>query len=474
MFEPEDMNQNNKNKETDNSEVVEKKVAATEPEPIDEPLAESVMEEVMEPMATEAMEAETLDQQVTPEMAEQVEDKEDDKGDGPSVREYHYEEQVKKTPKRKRNWGKFIAACLIVSIAGGASIGAGYGAVKYYFEDEPTVTKTPVIAQKVSSNVAGMSAVDIIKGVKPSVVSISTKVSGTADYFGSFSLPYESNGVGSGVIFYSDDAKIAIATNNHVIDGATSIYVTLEGDATVPAKVVGTKSESDLAVLTVSWNDLKSAGVKDVSVASFGDSDSLEVGDSVIAIGNAMGMGLSATDGMVSMTEQNINVEGNQLTVLQTSAAINGGNSGGPLVNSAGEVVGINTAKYNSSMAEGMGYAIPSNVIVPIVEELLENGTQPKPYIGIKGTSITSENANLYKLPVGALIMEVTEGGPAESAGIMVGDIITSVNGKTVMDMDSLVQIIGETKVGDTVDVHVVRNGETAHDLKLTIADKNN
>lgn len=456
MFEPEDMNLKNKDKETNQTEVFNDSVVEETMTKEDQELAKEVIHHEMAPEEVEA------EKEVT-----QEED------GGPSIREYHYEEQVKKTPKKKRNWAKFIAACLIVSIAGGGSMGAGYGAVKYYFEDEPTVTKTPVMAQKVSSR-NGVSAVDIIKGVKPSVVSISTKITGTADYFGSFSVPYESNGVGSGVIFYSDDAKIAIATNNHVIDGASSIYVTLEGDATVPAKVVGTKSESDLAVLTVSWNDLKGAGVKDVSVASFGDSDELEVGDSVIAIGNAMGMGLSATDGMVSMTEQNINVEGNQLTVLQTSAAINGGNSGGPLVNSAGEVVGINTAKYNSSMAEGMGYAIPSNVIVPIVEELLENGTQPKPHIGIKGTSITSENANLYKLPVGALIMEVTEGGPAEEAGIMVGDIVTSFNGKTVMDMESLIQVVGETKVGDTVDIHVVRNGETGHDLKLTIADKNN
>ena len=379
--------------------------------------------------------------------------------EGPSIREYRYEEQVKKTPKKKRNWGRFIAACLIVSVAGGASMGAGYGAVKYYFNDEPAVTKTPVVAQKVSTNTAGMSAVDIIKSVKPSVVSISTKATGTAQYFGSFSVPYESNGMGSGVIFYSDDEKVAIATNNHVVDGATSIFVTFDGDVNVPAKVVGTKSESDLAVITVSWDDLKSAGVKEISVATFGDSDSLEVGDSVIAIGNAMGMGLSATDGMVSMTEQTINVEGNQLTVLQTSAAINGGNSGGPLVNNACEGIVINT--------------IPSNVISPVIQDLLENGTQPKPYIGIKGTSITTENAELYKLPVGALIMEVAEGGPAEEAGIMVGDIITAFNGKTVMDMDSLIEVVGETKVGDTIDVHVVRNGETGHDLKLVIADKN-
>ncbi|WP_304508594.1 S1C family serine protease [Anaerotignum sp.] len=466
MFENEEENLYNKNKEVEYSNMEdEQRERETAPEIIDGSAEETTFAEEEPVMANE-----TVGQESSFENEKETEGT----GDGPSVREYRYEEQVKKTPKKKKyNWSKFIAACLVVSVAGGASIGAGYGAAKYYFDDEPTVTKTPVVAQTVSSSVAGSSAVDIIKSVKPSVVSISTKVSGTAEYFGSFSVPYESNGMGSGVIFYSDDEKIAIATNNHVVDGATSIYVTFEDGANVPAKVVGTKSESDLAVITVSWDDLKSAGVKDVSVASFGDSDSLEVGDSVIAIGNAMGMGLSATDGMISMTEQTITVEGNELTVLQTSAAINGGNSGGPLVNSTGEVIGINTAKYNSSMAEGMGYAIPSNVIAPIVEDLLENGTQPKPYIGIKGTSITTDNADLYKLPVGALIMEVTEGGPAETAGIMVGDIITSFNGNTVMDMDSLVKVVGETKVGDTVDVHVVRDGKTGHDLKLTIADKN-
>lgn len=471
MFDPEDMILNTKkNNETDDTKMNEPEMSK-EPEMTDE----SEMTTHQEIIDGSVIEDGLFEE-------EKVEDEDVDidecscgkapNGEGPSLREYRYEEQVKKTPRKRKNWAKFIAACLIVSVAGGASMGAGYGAVKYYFADEPVVSNTPVIAQKVSST-TGISAVDIIKGVKPSVVSISTKVSGAAEYFGSFSVPYEANGMGSGVIFYSDDDKIAIATNNHVVNGANSIFVTLEGDASVPAKVVGTKSESDLAVITVSWDALKSAGVKNVSVASFGDSDHLQVGDSVIAIGNAMGMGLSATDGMISMTQQTINVEGNQLNVLQTSAAINGGNSGGPLVNSAGEVVGINTAKYNSSMAEGMGYAIPSNVIKPIVEDLLENGTQPRPYIGIKGTSITSENADLYKLPVGALIMEVAEGGPAEKAGIMVGDIITSFNGNTVMDMDSLVKIVGETKVGDTVDVHVVRDGKTGHDLKMTIADKN-
>ena len=393
---------------------------------------------------------------------------------GPCVREYYYEEKVKKSPRKRRGWAKFIAGCLIVSIAGGASIGAGYGAVEHYFDSQNGV-QTAVVAntEKASFLTDGLSTVDIVKKVKPSVVSISTTVTGTTSYFGGFQIPYEAKGAGSGVIFYSDDSKVAIATNNHVIEGANAIFVTFEGDISVSAKVIGTKSDSDLAVLSVSWEDLKAAGVKNVTTATFGDSDALEVGECVIAIGNSMGMGLSATDGIVSIKEQTINVDGNALKVLQTSAAINSGNSGGALVNSRGEVIGINTAKYNSSMAEGMGYAIPSNVITPIVEDLLETGTQPKPYIGITGTSITQENASLYKLPVGALIMEVTENGPAAKAGLQVGDIVTQYDGKTVMDMNTLVELVNETEIGKTVDMHVVRDGEESVDLKITIGDKN-
>ncbi|MGM9917307.1 trypsin-like peptidase domain-containing protein [Anaerotignum sp.] len=392
----------------------------------------------------------------------------------PSVREYHYEEKVKKTPKKKKGWAKFIAGCLIVSIAGGGSIGAGYGAVQHYFQKENGVQTTNVTdTEKISFLTDGLSTVDIVKKVKPSVVSVSTTVTGTAKYFGKYTVPYESEGAGSGVIFYSDDSKVAIATNNHVIEGASSIFVTFEGNISVSAKVIGTKSESDLAVLSVSWDDLKAAGITSVATATFGDSDALEVGEYVIAIGNAMGMGLSATDGIISMKEQTINVDGNALKVLQTSAAINSGNSGGALVNSKGEVIGINTAKYNSSMAEGMGYAIPSNSIKPIVEELLESGTQPKPYIGITGTSITEENASLYKLPVGALIMEVTENGPAANAGLQVGDVITQYDGKTVMDMDTLVELVNGTEIGKKVDVHAVRDGQKSIDLKIKIGDKN-
>ena len=390
----------------------------------------------------------------------------------PGVREYHYEEQVKKAPKKKKGWARFIVGCLVIGIAGGGSIGAGYGLVDKLMTGRNAVSGTPTGIQKASSGEI-YSATEIIKAVKPSVVSVSTKISGVTSYWGAFNIPYESEGAGSGVIFYSDDSRVAIATNNHVIEGANTIYVTFEGDISVPAKVIGTRSESDLAVLTVSWNDLNNAGIEQVTTAVFGDSDALEVGSEVIAIGNAMGMGLSATDGIISMKEQTINVDGNSLGVLQTSAAINSGNSGGALVNASGEVIGINTAKYNSAMVEGMGYAIPSNYITPIVEDLLTSGTRPKPYIGITGTNITAETAPMYKLPVGALILEVTEGSPAEKAGLEVGDVITQFDGQSIMDMDSLVAKVNEAQIGKTYDIYVIRGGNTGVDLKITIEDKN-
>ena len=386
-----------------------------------------------------------------------------------------YAEHVKKHSKKKNSgWAKLIAGCLIIGLAGGTGIGAGYGVVEQHYQNAgSTVTSSGTMNVEKTATGTGMSTIDVVRAVKPSVVSITTKIEGVTSYYGAFSVPYEGEGAGSGVIFYSDDDKIAIVTNNHVIEDATEVYATINDTTSVQAKVVGTKSDSDLAVLTISWDDLRAAGIDEVTVATFGDSDKLEVGESVIAIGNAMGLGLSATDGIVSVKNQTISVDNNTLNVIQTSAAINSGNSGGALVNSRGEVVGINTAKYNSSMAEGMGYAIPSNEVISVAQDLLEDGTVTTPYIGIMGTSITSENASLYKLPVGALIVEVTEGGPAEQAGIQAGDIITEFNGKTVMDMDSLSELVKETEIGQTVSVHIIRNGEKGMDLQLTIQDKN-
>ena len=199
----------------------------------------------------------------------------------PSVREYHYEEQVKKSPKKKKGWAKFVVGCLVIGIAGGGSIGAGYSLVDNLMTGRNAVSGTPTGSPK-SAGGEIYSPTEIIKAVKPSVVSVSTKISGMTSYWGAFNIPFESEGAGSGVIFYSDDSKVAIATNYHVIENANTIYVTFEGDISVPAKVIGTKSESDLAVLTVNWKDLNDAGIKEVTTAVFGDSDGLDVGSEVI------------------------------------------------------------------------------------------------------------------------------------------------------------------------------------------------
>lgn len=388
-----------------------------------------------------------------------------------------YQEKVKKTKKKQKGWAKLVAGCLIVSLVGGPGIGAGYALMQHHFATEevtnqPTKDGGNMIVQQTSSR-TDLSVIDVVSNVKPSVVSITTKIEGVTQYYGAFRMPYQGEGAGSGVIFHSDEEKIAIVTNNHVVSDAKEVYATIDDKASVKAKVVGTKEDSDLAVLTISWADLKAAGIDEVTAAEFGDSDQLQVGESVVAIGNAMGQGLSATDGIISMKNQTIALQGNPLNVIQTSAAINSGNSGGALVNRKGQVIGINTAKYNSEMTEGMGYAIPSNEVASIAQDLLEDGTVETPYIGIVGTSISAENASLYKLPVGALIMEVAEASPAQHAGIEAGDIITEFNGKKVMDMQSLSELVKKTTVGQTVSVHLIRNGETGMDVHLTIADKN-
>ncbi len=388
-----------------------------------------------------------------------------------------YQEKVKKSKKKSNGWAKLIAGCVIVGLVGGPGIGAGYALVQYSLHTDEVVSKPTkdgenMIVQQTAVR-SDLSVIDVVSKVKPSVVSITTKIEGVTQYYGAFSMPYQGEGAGSGVIFYSDDEKIAIVTNNHVIANAKEVYATINDKASVKTKVIGTKEDSDLAVLTVSWKDLKNAGIEHVTPAEFGDSEQLEVGESVIAIGNAMGQGLSATDGIISMKNQTIALKGNPLAVVQTSAAINGGNSGGALVNRKGEVIGINTAKYNSDMTEGMGYAIPSNEVANVAQDLLEDGTVETPYIGVVGTSISSENASLYKLPIGALIVEVAEGGPAALAGIEAGDIITECNGKKIMDMESLSELVKTLTIGQKVSVHVIRNGETGMDITMTVADKN-
>jgi serine protease Do len=309
----------------------------------------------------------------------------------------------------------------------------------------------------VSMDEASANTIEIIKKVKPSIVCI-TSVSQSRNIF---NQTYQSEGSGSGIMFYKDDSKVYIATNNHVIDGASSVSISInDSEKLIPATLVGKDSNADLAVISVNNSDVLSAGITNVQLATFGDSDELQVGESVIAIGNALGQGNTATAGIVSALQKDVTIQGRKLSVIQTDAAINPGNSGGALVNSKGQVIGINTAKIALDDVEGIGYSITSNVVKPIIEQLMNSTDTPT--LGVYITSVTETLAQQYDLPsAGVIIQQVISGGSAEKAGLQAGDVVTAYNDSPVFNSDQLMSAIKASKVGDTVTLTVVRDGNT-------------
>ncbi len=400
-----------------------------------------------------------------------------EKADGGKDKPPYYQVKVK-TKKKGMTFGKVIAACLICSLGLGTGLGAGYGISRIAGGKDSTsydgvLTTT---ASAVSSIKSG-SASDAITSVYSAVVSITTTSEGTANY-GYYSVPYKAVGAGSGVIFSEDDSLVYVATNEHVIDGAQNIAIAFDdAENTIPATVVGYDSTTDLAVLSVEKADLEAQGIDNVTIATFDDSGNIQLGEPVIAIGNSLGEGKTTTGGMISAENKKVTVENKELEVIQTDAAINPGNSGGALIDYSGAVIGINTAKTftttSGSTAEGVGYAIPSSIAVPILKEILETGSVEKPYLGITGQDITDQLSDLYRLPVGVLVTSVISGGSAEAAGIQEGDVIVSYNGKNVMDMDTLVSYVGESNVGDEVKIGIVRNGDTSVEVTAVLGNIN-
>lgn len=389
----------------------------------------------------------------------------------------YYKETIRKK-KKSTSFRKVIAACLVVSVCGGLSIGTSFAWGQRYFSQAAEETGSLAVTggaqanqtMTVGTQTGAMTAADVVEKVSPAVVNISVSSTGTTNYYG-FLVPYESESSGSGVIFDTDEEYVYIVTNNHVVEGAKQISVSVTGVEAIDAEVVGTDAMAELAVVKAKIADFHTAGIENITVAEFGDSDTLRVGDNVIAIGNALGQGKSATDGIISILNQTIEVDGRDLDVMQTSANINPGNSGGALVNFQGQIVGINTAK--SIDGEAVGYAIPSNTVTEVMYRLLEQGTTPRPYLGIMGQDITDEVADLYQLPVGVLVRDVLPGGGAEEAGLEPGDIIVSLAGQTVMTMERLTEILAEQEVGTTVQMGVIRDGSTSVTLQVPIYDAN-
>jgi serine protease Do len=297
---------------------------------------------------------------------------------------------------------------------------------------------------------------DIVKNVSRSVVSIN--IAATNSTFFDQAIP--TRGAGSGIIFKEDKDRVYIITNNHVVYGATNAKVSIDDNIQIPAHYIGSNFESDLAVIYFNKSDEILNGKTEYKLAKFGDCKDIEVGEQVVAIGNALGEGKTATIGIISATNKNINIEGLEINVLQTDAAINPGNSGGALANSKSEIIGINVAKLSHLGIEGMGYSIKASEALQIANDIINNKNIDKVKLGISGVNINEQMKDIFDLPaVGIFISEVAIGSSASLSKIKKGDIIVGFNTSKITTMEELKEKISNVEVGDTVDIFVFRDG---------------
>ena len=360
-------------------------------------------------------------------------------------------------------------------------------------------------ADKVLSDSENGTVAAVAQASMPSVVAITTvSVQEIPSFFGYSSHQYKSASTGSGIIVGDNDDELLIATNNHVVDGATTLSVCFIGDDVanaetetvnagdngdlnvedaVSAKIKGTDADNDLAVVAVKKSDIPEDTLNQIKIAQIGSSDDLAVGQQVVAIGNALGYGQSVTSGWISALNRTISTDDgtNSTGLIQTDAAINPGNSGGALLNMKGELIGINSAKYADSAVEGMGYAIPISKAKPILEELMNRETREKVdsskkgYLGVSLANLTTEAIEMYNMPTGAFVRSVEDDSPAQEAGICKGDIIVKFDGQKVSDGDDLLDKLQYYKSGEKIEAVIARatNGEYEENtIELTLGTR--
>ena len=330
----------------------------------------------------------------------------------------------------------------------------------------PSYTLPPLQSEGTTIDLlAAGAAAQVSQRVGPAVVGVvnRTRVSSP---FGS----YQQESTGSGIIF---DKSGLIVTNQHVVENATEIYIVLTDTVQVKAQLLGSDKRTDLAVVKINPMDLPLA-MRDLPVAEFGDSSQIIQGELAIAIGNPLGMQFqrTVTAGIISAVERTLTLEDLTYKVIQTDAAINSGNSGGALVNSRGQVIGINQAKIGITGVEGMGFAIPVNVARPIIEDLVRHGKVIRPWLGIKGVALTSTSAPQYGVTVTqGIYIDIVEDSPAQRAGLRRGDVITKYDGIVLTTFDQLIELINDTGVGGTANLEVHRGNNTITiKVKLEVA----
>ena len=401
------------------------------------------------------------------------------------------------TPKQKRKhkrsmnvYAKVICcAILFGAISGGMVLGSfmiGKNAVKTTASSTTLETNAAKLSTSSGSKNGSSSSsgdtytvAQIAEQCKSSVVAITNQsVQEVQTMFGT--MQQQSTGSGSGVIIGKNDTELLIATNNHVVSGAESLTVCFndDKDAVFDAKIKGTDADNDLAVIAIKLSDISEDVLNSISVATLGDSTQMEVGDQVVAIGNALGFGQSVTSGVISALDREVTIDDTTATLMQTDAAINPGNSGGALFNMKGEVIGINSAKYASDQVEGMGFAIPMAKAQGIIENLMNQETRDKltsdyGFLNITGQDVSSDVAEMYGIPEGVYVSGTTDGGAAANAGIQKGDIITKLGNTTITSISQLKEELQYYKAGETVEITLQRNtdnkGYQEQTVKVTL-----
>lgn len=381
--------------------------------------------------------------------------------------------------QKKRGWGKRVAAGAAAVVFCGA-VGFGGGYLGYTFakggSTGPVIYQAPAASSGTGSAAGGtantadaLSVTEIASKVGPSVVEVTTEAVTTNAFFGQ----YVQSGAGSGVIITEDGY---IITNNHVVSGASQVTVRTSDGTEYPATVVGADSKTDIAVLKIEATGLTPAVV--------GDSDSLQVGEFTLAVGNPLGeLGGTVTDGIISALDREVTVENQTMNLLQTNAAVSPGNSGGGLFNESGELIGIVNAKSASVEVEGLGFAIPVDSARPVITDLVDLGyVTGRPYIGItmQDVSLRYGNSNNRNNPFSfymdnyvtrVQVMSVESGSAAEKGGLLVNDILMSLNGKEITGSSQFAAMLYEYKVGDTVTITVLRGNETK-DLTVVLGER--
>ena len=382
-----------------------------------------------------------------------------------------YDTPAPKKPKNKKgNFGIKLAKALCLGLVFGLAAGGAFWALTkatgISTASNGSGQGTNVNIVKTSSTdvktINGTDVSDIVEQSMPSIVAVTTQVVTTGNYFGQ-TYSQEGSGAGSGIILSEADGTLYILTNYHVIEDSTSIQITFHDESTADATVKGYDENADIAVVTVDYNSLSDDTKNNIAVAVMGDSDNLKVGGGAIAIGYALGYGQSVTTGAISAVNREVQMTDGTVTLIQTDAAINPGNSGGALLNTKGEVIGVNTVKYSETSVEGMGFAIPINTALETAQGIIDGTIVTKTdentaYLGISGGTLDEDTAKSYGYPAGVYVSMVSRQSAAERAGLQQGDIITGFNGEAITTMEELQSKLEGCAPGDQITLTVQRS----------------